>query len=214
MLTTVTLPKSVQQPVLREAHLDVWSLFDFCCIATDLVQLVQVIHRRGHENLVQLELSSAKQLRVAMQLELSSAKEYRVEGTELIAKATRAESRKVPTFGKGRLVNWKRRALSAYTWMRTGRGPQKEWLYRIRAAADQSCPCGGHSQSGEHVVWHCRLHDEERRRNRIHQTRAGEWGDLDDPIWVPNDDVEGREESDQEQVDGVERFFEYLSFQF
>ena len=42
----------------------------------------------------------------------------------------------------------------------------------------------------------------------------GAWGAFDDPIWVPNDDVEGREETDDEQVDGVERFFEYLSFQF
>ena len=33
-------------------------------------------------------------------------------------------------------------------------------------------------------------------------------------FWVPNDDVEGREEGDEEQINGVERFFEYLSFQF
>ena len=42
----------------------------------------------------------------------------------------------------------------------------------------------------------------------------GEWADLDDPIWVPNDDVEGLAESEDQQVNGVERFFEYLSFQF
>ena len=66
----------------------------------------------------------------------------------------------------------------------------------------------------EHIVWECHLHYDERRRNRIASTARGDWGGLDDPIWVPNDDVEGREETDEEQVDGVERFFEYLAFQF
>ena len=73
---------------------------------------------------------------------------------------------------------------------------------------------GAPSQTAEHIVWDCRLHDAERRRNRLLETERGRWQDLDAPIWVPNDDVEGREESDDEQVDGVERFFEYLSYQF
>ena len=41
--------------------------------------------------------------------------------------------------------------------------------------------------------------------------RKGGGGTLDDPICVPNDDVEGREEMEDEQVNGVERFFDYLS---
>ena len=63
-------------------------------------------------------------------------------------------------------------------------------------------------------MWSCALHDNERRRNRIDNTREGNWADLDDPIWVPNDDVEGLTETDDQQVNGVERFFSYLSFQF
>ena len=133
-------------------------------------------------------------------------------GVRQASRAARVEARSVTTYGKGRLVGWRRRALSAYTWMRTGKGPQREWLHRIRASDDPSCPCGATVQSGEHIVWHCHLHDEARRRNRVHLTTH--WGELDDPIWVPNDDVEGREEGDEEQVNGVERFFEYLSFQF
>lgn len=134
-------------------------------------------------------------------------------GIRQISKATRAQERAVASLGKGRMVLWKRRALATYTWMRTGKGPQRQWLHRIQKATNPSCPCGEQVQSGEHIVWDCELHDTERRRNRIHQTRTGEWADLDDPIWVPNDDVEGLAEEDSEQVNGVERFFEYLSFQ-
>ena len=45
-------------------------------------------------------------------------------------------------------------------------------------------------------------------------TREGEWGDIDGKIWVPNDDVEGLAESDEQQVDGVERFFDYWHISF
>ena len=38
--------------------------------------------------------------------------------------------------------------------------------------------------------------------------------DLDGKLWVPNDDVEGRAESDEQQLDGIERFFDYLAYQF
>ena len=135
-------------------------------------------------------------------------------GIRRVTKEARAQERAVAGFGRGKAVGWKRRALAAYTWMRTGKGPQREWLHKIGKATDTSCPCGERIQSGEHIVWHCELHDTERRRNKIHQTRTGDWKDLDDPLWVPNDDVEGREESDDQQVNGVERFFDYLSYQF
>ena len=135
-------------------------------------------------------------------------------GIQQLTKAARAESRSAPTYGKGRRVGWKRRALAAYTWFRTGKGPQLEWLHRIGKAADPTCHCGMAIQTDEHVVWECRLHTDERRRNRIGSTTKGNWGALDDPLWVPNDDVEGREETDDEQVDGVERFFDYLAAHF
>ena len=133
-------------------------------------------------------------------------------GIRQLTKASRAECRAAPSFGKGRRVGWKRRALAAYTWMRTGKGPQAQWLHRIGKIESPSCPCGTSSQSGEHIVWECPTHNAERSRNRIAHTTKGDWGRLDDPIWVPNDDVKGREETDEEQVDGVERFFEYLSY--
>ena len=70
-------------------------------------------------------------------------------------------------------------------------------------------------QSGEHIVWDCTIHQYERARSRLNTaTRRGAWEDLDGKIWVPNDDVEGRAESDEQQVDGIERFFDYLAYQF
>ena len=135
-------------------------------------------------------------------------------GIRQTSKESRASYRTVPGFGKGRAVDWKRRALSAYTWMRTGKGPQAQWLHTIRKIESPQCQCGATHQTGDHVVWECRLHDHERRRNRIDGTERGNWEALDDPIWVANDDVEGRAETDEEQVNGVERYFEYLSFQF
>ena len=68
----------------------------------------------------------------------------------------------------------------------------------------------------QHIVWYCTLYSYELARNRITDTKEGEWADLDTKIWVPNcnDDVEGLAESDDQQVDGVERFFDYLAYQF
>ena len=110
-------------------------------------------------------------------------------GIRRIAKEARANERAVASYGLGRKVMWKRPALSAYTWFRTGKGPQRQWLYKVGKAEDRSCPCGAAVQSGDHIVWSCTLHNHERNRNRINNTREGQWQDLDNPIWVPNDDV-------------------------
>ena len=37
------------------------------------------------------------------------------------------------------------------------------------------------------------------------------WEDLDGKIWVPNE--QGGDDND-DQVDGIERFFDYLAYQF
>ena len=127
--------------------------------------------------------------------EISGARRTATEGG--IRRIARKEERTAAGYSKGGKVQWGRRALAAYTWFRTGKGPQR--LHRIGKAEDPSCPCGAAVQPGDHIVWHCRLHRYERARNRITtMTREGEWGDLDTKIWVPNDDVEGRAESDEQ----------------
>ena len=99
------------------------------------------------------------------------------------AKEARENERKKAGYGKGGKVQWGWRALAAYTWFRTGKGPQRQWLHKTGKAEDPSCPCGAVVQSGEHIVWQCNLHLDERRRNRVEGTRG--WEDLDGKIWAP-----------------------------
>ena len=63
--------------------MDVWSLFDFCCVAITIhTTSASYPSERSHENLVRynkVELSSAKELRVATlraQVKLSTIKEH------------------------------------------------------------------------------------------------------------------------------------------
>ena len=75
-------------------------------------------------------------------------------GIRLRSRATRADSRKIPSFGQA--TNWHRQAASAYTWTRTNRGPLKEWLHHIGKADSPDCPtCPSERQSGHHVTFTC-----------------------------------------------------------
>ena len=116
--------------------------------------------------------------------------------------------RKAEGYGLGGRVQWRRRALSAYTWFRTGKGPQRQWLHKIGKTEDASCPCGTKIQSGDHIVWDCRLHLSERRRN--HMVGLKRWEDIDCLIWAAGEEAD----DPNDRVEGVERFFDYLSYQF
>ena len=104
--------------------------------------------------------------------EISNAHRTATEGgIRRIAKEARQEERAAAGYGKGGKVHWGRCALAAYTWFRTRKRPQHQWLHKIGKVEDPSCPCGANIQSGEHIVWHCKLHQYERARNRL-TTRA------------------------------------------
>lgn len=79
-----------------------------------------------------------------------------------------------------------------------------------QSGGQQLPPCGAATQSGDHIVCECKLHLNERRRNRI--TGLKQWEDIaiDRPIWVADEEADDL----NDRVDGVERFFYYLSFQF
>ena len=79
------------------------------------------------------------------------------EGLRAHGKAIRKEARSQPGFGMGNRPMWNRRSLSAYTWMRSNRGPQLEWLHKIRKTDSLLCPCGA-IQSGDHIVFECPQH--------------------------------------------------------
>jgi len=122
------------------------------------------------------------------------------EGIRAASRAVRKEARTRPGFGKRR-TDFHKHALSAYTWYRTERGPQKAWLHHISRIDDPSCPCGHSKQTGEHIVFHCPIHHE--IRERLLGPRKS-WESLDDPVWIKEGD---------DSYDAIESFFDYLYFQ-
>ena len=116
-------------------------------------------------------------------------------------KAARATYRSRPTLGLGQLTQWPRRALSAYTWTRTNRGPMRQWLHHIKLAADPSCAACHHPQQDRiHIVFHCPALQTQRLRTI--GTREGDsWEHLDRPLLIKS-----RTEANQQQ-DGREAFF-------
>ncbi|KAF8432009.1 hypothetical protein BGX38DRAFT_1276999 [Terfezia claveryi] len=59
-------------------------------------------------------------------------------GLRASSKAIRKEARTKAEYG-ARRVEWDRHTLSAYTWMRTNKGPQKSWLHHIGKAESEAC---------------------------------------------------------------------------
>jgi len=123
------------------------------------------------------------------------------EGLQQVSRANRKQARTQPGFGVRR-PDWHRLALSAFTWYRTEKGPQKAWPHRIGKAEDPSCPCGHPVQTGEHIVFHCPLHTNE--RNRLLRGKKTLL-DIDHPDW--------RKEGDDTPYDAIDTFFDYLYFE-
>ena len=69
-------------------------------------------------------------------------------GLRAWARRIRAEAR--GGSGQG-ILGWHRRAISAYTWCVTEKGPQKKWIHYIKKADTQQ------QQTGEHLMEGCRL---------------------------------------------------------
>ena len=104
----------------------------------------------------------------------------------------------------GTAVQFNRQALSAYTWMKTNKGPQRQWLFHVRKVDTPFCPCSPTTtiQSGDHLTFSCPLL-RQARRSLIGNRST--WADLDLPRWIG----EGtRDPKDRE--DGVELFFSHL----
>ena len=84
-------------------------------------------------------------------------------GLRAWARRERAEAR--GGNGNGLLV-WCRKALSAYTWCRTNKGPQNEWLFKISKAGSDRCKCGD-VMTRTHVVEECPQLDQWRPRRAV-----------------------------------------------
>jgi len=101
------------------------------------------------------------------------------EGVRATSRATRKSYRQEPGFNP-RSAEWNRNSLSAYTWARTERGPQKKWLHHIKKVDSPSCACGVAEQTGHHLVFECPRHEAIRR-----EFLAGKssWEELDKADW-------------------------------
>ena len=75
-------------------------------------------------------------------------------GLKAWARRMRAEAR--GGSGEG-ILGWHRRAISAYTWCITEKGPQRKWLHYIKKADTTECDCHHQQQTGEHLVEGCSL---------------------------------------------------------
>ena len=94
------------------------------------------------------------------------------------------------------------KALAAYSWMRTDRGPQNSWAHKIGKAASQTCPTCDHPvANGQHITFHCPTWSEQRKALIGERTS---WEALDEPIWIKT----GPEKKDT--FDGGEAWFSHI----
>ena len=121
-------------------------------------------------------------------------------GLKAWARRVRAEAR--GGSGEG-ILGWHRRAISAYTWCVTEKGPQRKWLHYIKKADTSECECH-QQQTGEHLVEECSLLADVRKpvekedmctwkTRHIHKIEKKKKG----PV----------EPKKEEEVDELERFF-------
>ena len=105
--------------------------------------------------------------------------------------------------GEG-ILGWHSRAISAYTWCITEKGPQRKWLHFIKKADTPECVCQQqYPQTGEHLVEKCNLLANARkivkneemltwRIRHVHKAKQKKKG----PV-----------EPEEEEEDKLERFF-------
>ncbi|KAF8459733.1 hypothetical protein BDZ91DRAFT_799654 [Kalaharituber pfeilii] len=98
---------------------------------------------------------------------------------ELVRK--RKEERERAGFGKGKFAKWGRRALTNYTWLRTGKGGAM-WR-RMVSGEEVQCTCG-EAWSAEHVVFRCTELERPQRKDKdgAHVTWQS-WEDLEEKGW-------------------------------
>ncbi|KAF8462027.1 hypothetical protein BDZ91DRAFT_850796 [Kalaharituber pfeilii] len=111
-------------------------------------------------------------------------------------KAWRKERREVEGYGKGRVMEWNRIAVSNFTALCLERGSCAVWLKRIGAAESDKCR-HGEVQTGEHLAFRCR-----NQKNRPEGFER--WGDME-KNWK-------RKVENGEEYDILENFFSRVKF--
>lgn len=99
----------------------------------------------------------------------------------------RSAKRYGKVIGPNQARHWHGQALSAYTWMRCDKGPQRWWLHHLGKAGGPDCPCGHHRQDGHHITFTCPIHESERRR-LIRARTYDTWESLDHEFLIKDRD--------------------------
>ena len=58
-------------------------------------------------------------------------------------------------YGRGRVIDWGRRACSNFSQLRTGKGGMASWLFHIGKRDCPKCLCGHAEETGEHIMFSC-----------------------------------------------------------
>ena len=109
----------------------------------------------------------------------------------------------VPSLGTAH-SSWNRQALTAYTQLRTNKGPFGSWLHHINKRDSAECPYGHPIQDGHHITFNCPLHAEKRSALLLHRNT---WLELDQQIYI-------QDSQDEEAYEATEEFFSYLASTF
>ena len=120
----------------------------------------------------------------------------------------------------GRIMKWRRQAVTNYCRLWAGKGMGRWWCERIGQVEDAKCPrCGLDDETPDHIVFRCteikRVKDEKDRREWAREAgvRWDGWSSLASKKWVRMEDS-GRVGEDGkpvlERVDLMEEFFENI----
>ena len=128
-------------------------------------------------------------------------------GLRAWSKRIRAEAR--GGSGEG-ILGWHRKAISAYTWCNTEKGPQGKWLHKIKKKDTPGCHCHRDQeqpeQSGEHLVEGCSLLG--KARESVERSEMREWKTRHSRNQIKDKKGPAEPEKEkEEEVDELERFF-------
>ena len=134
-------------------------------------------------------------------------------GLRACSRRVRAEAR--GGTGEG-ILGWNRKAISAYTWCVTEKGPQRKWLHKIKKTDTPECKCGHQEQSGEqpeqsgkHLVERCRLLAE--KRKPVEKGELREWWTRHSRSQLPYKKEKGPVEPGKEEEEyKLESFFGHM----
>ena len=124
-------------------------------------------------------------------------------GLKAWARRVRAEAR--GGSGEG-ILGWHCRAISAYTWCITEKGPQRKWLHHIKKADTPGCGCQHpqQQQTGQHLVEECSLLADARKPVEREERRAWKTRHTHKKT---EKEKKGPVEPEKEEEEKLERFF-------